>query len=141
MNEGSTPQEQLESCLKNIFDVPTKNIESAFKLVLDLIKDQSTQLNDLRKAHDEALEDNGRVQVSLQKSVDDLCKEKHQLQVDLKNLKKEYGNLLDSQNRTKSVVEELAHEVEVCTYSMLFICKSYSKTNNLFCNIVQRSRR
>eukprot|EP00579_Thalassiosira_antarctica_P010294 CAMPEP_0201915924 /NCGR_PEP_ID=MMETSP0903-20130614/5704_1 /ASSEMBLY_ACC=CAM_ASM_000552 /TAXON_ID=420261 /ORGANISM="Thalassiosira antarctica, Strain CCMP982" /LENGTH=736 /DNA_ID=CAMNT_0048451645 /DNA_START=46 /DNA_END=2256 /DNA_ORIENTATION=- len=106
------PHEQLETCLKNLFEVPTKNIDSAFQLILGLIKEQSSQIDGLKRAHNEALEDNGKVRSSMQNAVDDLVREKDELSVDFQALEKKHDNLLQSYDETTIAVDGLKHEIE-----------------------------
>ena len=106
----SPQHEQIEACLKDLFEVPTKNIESAFQLVLGLLRDQNHQLE---QAHEKALQDNEAVRISMQNAVDKLVKEKGELANDLNELKVEHGQLLKSYEKTAGVVDELRQEIEV----------------------------
>ena len=118
----SLPHEQLETCLKNLFQVPTKNIDSAFQLILGLIKEQSSQIDGLKRAHDEALEDNGKVRTSMQNAVEDLVREKDELSVDFQALEKKHDNLLQSYDKTTNAVDGLKHKIEVSVTMNAFFC-------------------
>ena len=100
------PQEQIEACIKNLFDVPTKNIESAFGLILGLIREQSSKIECLKQEHVESLENNDRVRSSMQNVIDDLVREKGELSSHLQELR-------DEHETTTKTVDELKLEIEV----------------------------
>lgn len=110
---SGSPHEQLEGCLKNLFEVPSRNIESAFELVLGLIKEQSLQIDGLKRAHDEALVNNEKIRTSLQSAVETLAKDKNVLSLDFHELKLEHEKLLQSHHDTTTHFDELKNEVEV----------------------------
>jgi len=112
-NEASLPHEQFETCLKNLFEVPSKNIESAFGLVLGLIKEQSSQIDGLKRVHSEALESNEKIRTLMQSALDDIAREKNELHDDFKKLKTDHEHLLKSYDNTTHEVDELKHGVEV----------------------------
>lgn len=125
--------ECLEACLGNLFEVPSKNIESAFGLVLGLIKEQSSQIDVLKRAHTEALEHHEEVRASMQHAVDELIREKGDLSTNLTNLKAEHDNLLKSCDKTTHIVEELRHEVEVSASSEVCLLGAGAAATNRFC--------
>ena len=101
-DDASLPHERLEACLSNLFEAPTKNLESAFSLILSLLNVQSTQL----RAHAEALKRSDEARESLQAAFDALAEEKAALSVDLQKLSAKY-------EKSTHTVEELRQEVEV----------------------------
>lgn len=116
------PSERIEACLKGLFAVPTKNIESAFGLILGLIKEQSGQIDDLKRAHAEALDGGEKVRSLLQTSVDSLAREKEELSVDFHKLKDDHARLLELYDATTCTMDELKHSVEVSYSVLVFGC-------------------
>lgn len=94
-NDQSDPaHERLDACLKNLFVQPTKNIESAFEVILGLIKDQSTKL-------------------------DQVVEEKDGLSADLQRLKTEHNNLLKSHDKATVAIDELRQDIATLTFNFL----------------------
>jgi len=96
--------ERIQACLKNLFDLPTKNIESAFELILGLVQEQSSKIDDLNRAHVEAVEENAKIHASMQNAVDGLVRENDGLSMNLRTLKEEHA--------TSSTLDKLRHEIE-----------------------------
>ena len=115
------PCEQIETCLAHLFDIPTKNIESAFQLILGLLKSQSSKINSLKFAHDEALEYNEKIRTSMQNDVDKLAREKDELSQQFQKLNNEHTHLRTSYDTTLNTVDELKNELEVRALSTSFI--------------------
>ena len=109
VNSEPPPCEQIETCLANLFDVPTQNIECAFKLILGLLKSQSSKIDRLKFAHDEALE----LRTSMQNDVDKLAREKDELSQQFQKLNTEHTHLRTSYDTTLNAVDELKNELEV----------------------------
>ena len=107
------PCEQIETCLANLFDVPTKNIECAFQLILGLLKSQSSEIDSLKCAHDEALKCNDKIRTSMQNDIDKLAREKDELSQHFQNLNNEHTHLRTSYDTTLNTVDELKNELEV----------------------------
>ena len=84
-DDASLPHERLEACLSNLFEAPTKNLESAFSLILSLLNEQSTRIG----AHAEALKRSDEARASLQTAVDGLAKEKAELSAAVEALRQE----------------------------------------------------
>ena len=110
-SEASTElsHERIHAILRNLFDLPTKNIESAFELILGLVNEQSSQIVDLTRAHDK----NAKTCASIQTAVDALAKENEGLSADLRALKEEHCLLLQSHATMSCLVDNLRHETEV----------------------------
>mmetsp|Transcript_11169 Transcript_11169/g.24606 ORF Transcript_11169/g.24606 Transcript_11169/m.24606 type:complete len:121 (-) Transcript_11169:3690-4052(-) len=60
-NNNSPTTKHIDDYIKNLFEVPTKNIELAFGLVLGLIKEQSTEIGYVKRAQSEALVRNDEI--------------------------------------------------------------------------------
>ena len=87
-NDQSDPaHERLDACLKNLFVQPTKNIESAFEVILGIIKQQGTKL-------------------------DQVVEEKDGLSADLQRLKTEHNNLRKSHDKATVAIDELRQDIE-----------------------------
>ncbi|KAL9181455.1 hypothetical protein ACHAXT_010260 [Thalassiosira profunda] len=114
-DDASLPHKRLEACLSNLFEAPTKNLESAFSLLLGLLHEQSTQLG----AHAEALKRSDEGRASLQTAVDVLANENAKLSVDLQELNAKYNDLLLSHEKSTHTVEELRQEVETLSFNFL----------------------
>jgi hypothetical protein len=114
-SEASTESshERIHAILRNLFDLPTKNIESAFELILGLVKEQSSQIVDLNMAHLEEVEKNAKTCASIQNAVDGLARENAGLSADLRTLKEEHCLLLQSHATMSSLLDNLKHETEV----------------------------
>jgi seryl-tRNA synthetase len=52
-SQKNDPTESLNESLKNLFQSPTQGIEKAFSLILDQLKQQQSEYNDLRLSHDQ----------------------------------------------------------------------------------------
>lgn len=117
-SEASTESahEQIHVILRNLFDLPTKNIESAFELILGLVNEQSSQIVDLTRAHFEEGDKNAKTCASIQTAVDALAKENEGLSADLRALKEEHCLLLQSHATMSCLVDNLRHETEVRGY-------------------------
>ncbi|KAL3781441.1 hypothetical protein ACHAW5_001518 [Stephanodiscus triporus] len=113
-----SPHERIQACLKNLFALPTTNIESAFQLILGLVKEQSSKIDGLNRAHVEAVEGNAKICASMQNVVDGLLKENFGLSVDLRKLKEEHGDLLLSHATISCTLDKLRHDIEL-TYNLL----------------------
>jgi hypothetical protein len=98
--------ERIQACLQNLFDLPTKNIESAFELILGLVQEQASKIDDLNRAHVEAVEENAKIRASMQNAVDGLVRENEGLSVQLRTLKEEHATM-------SCTLDKLRHEVEV----------------------------
>lgn len=103
----------LESHLKGLFDVPSKNIESAFELVLSLITQQSSEINILKEAHRESLERNNELRSQIERSGSDLAKEKIDVAAEFQKLKKDHDDLLASHEETLFAVGNIQQEITV----------------------------
>jgi hypothetical protein len=126
-----SPHERIQACLKNLFVLPTTNIESAFELILGLVKEQSSKIDGLNRAHVEAVEGNAKICAS----VDGLLKENFVLSVDLRKLKEEHGHLLRSHASISCTLDKLRQDIEVRvvkrsarvpTRLMSLTCRSHS---------------
>ena len=98
--------ERIKACLKNLFDLPTKNIESAFELILGLVQEQSSKIDDLNRAHVEAVEKNVKIRASMQNAVDGLVRENDELSINLRTLKEEHATM-------SCTLDKLRQEIEV----------------------------
>ena len=98
--------ERIQACLKNLFDLPTKNVESAFELILGLVQEQSSKIDDLNRAHVEAVEENAKIRASMQNAVDGLVRENDGLSINLRTLKEEHGTM-------SCTLDKMRHEIEV----------------------------
>ncbi len=105
--------------------MPTKNIESAFELILGLVKEQSSQIVDLNKAHFEVVKKNDKICASLQNAVDGLARENAELSADLRTLKEDHSLLLQSHGTLSSLVDILRHETEVSDISGVRFLQEY----------------
>ena len=99
--------ERIQACLKNLFDLPTKNVESAFELILALVQEQSSKIDDLNRAHVEAVEENAKIRASMQNAVDGLVRENDGLSINLRTLKEEHVTM-------SCTLDKMRHEIEVC---------------------------
>lgn len=63
------PSDQLEDCLANLFQGPTKNLERAFSIILGMMKTQGEEHKKLQTAHEEALRQNEALYKTLRKEV------------------------------------------------------------------------
>lgn len=99
--------ERIQACLKNLFDLPTKNVESAFELILALVQEQSSKIDDLNRARVEAVEENAKIRASMQNAVDGLVRENDGLSINLRTLKEEHVTM-------SCTLDKMRHEIEVC---------------------------
>jgi len=98
--------ERIQACLKNLFDLPTKNVESAFELILGLVQEQSSKIDDLNRAHVEAVEENAKIRASMQNAVDGVVRENDGLSINLRTLKEEHWTM-------SCTLDKMRHEIEV----------------------------
>jgi hypothetical protein len=99
--------ERIQACLKNLFDLPTKNVESAFELILALVQEQSSKIDDLNRARVEAVEENAKIRASMQNAVDGLVRENDGLSINLRTLKEEHVTM-------SCTLDKMRHEIEAC---------------------------
>mmetsp|Transcript_24390 Transcript_24390/g.51110 ORF Transcript_24390/g.51110 Transcript_24390/m.51110 type:complete len:705 (+) Transcript_24390:46-2160(+) len=118
-DEVLPPHQQLETCLNDLFQVPTKNIESAFELVLGLIKEQSSKIDCLKRAHADVLKDSDNNRAATQNAVDKLAREKDELSVEFQELTKKYDSLQQCHDKTRNIVDGMRHEIETLTFNFL----------------------
>ncbi|KAL3796650.1 hypothetical protein HJC23_009950 [Cyclotella cryptica] len=101
----------LQSHLKGLFDVPSKNIESAFELLLGLITQQSSEITKLKKSHRESLERNDEFKCQIERYDNQLLNEKINVATEFEKLKKDYENLLASHEKTLFAVGNIQEEI------------------------------
>ena len=103
----------VETYVKNIFDVPSRNIESAFELVLGLIREQSSEISNLKRAHLESLKKHHEIQMEMESVAVKLVWEKNDAIATFEKLRKEHEDLIVSHEKTNNTVEELQNEIKV----------------------------
>jgi hypothetical protein len=109
----STTPAHLESYLNGLFDAPSKNIESAFQLVLGLITQQSCQIDNLQKAHDEAIARNDELSSNVERAENELIKERIDLAVEFEKLRRDRDNLLTWQEESSAAIGSMQQEIKV----------------------------
>jgi hypothetical protein len=87
--------------------LPTKNVESAFELILALVQEQSSKIDDLNRARVEAVEENAKIRASMQNAVDGLVRENDGLSINLRTLKEEHVTM-------SCTLDKMRHEIEAC---------------------------
>ena len=112
-NNNSPTTKHIDDYIKNLFEVPTKNIELAFGLVLGLIKEQSTEIGYVKRAQSEALVRNDEIREHLKETANELVKENNNISSELQQLRKEHNELLESHEKANATVEELRSEIKV----------------------------
>lgn len=116
-DEASPPHEQLGACLKNLFSIPSKNVELAFQLILGMIREQSSQIECLKQANAEALESNAMVCSSMQNAIDNLTRENHELSGDFEVVKRHHHEILKSHSEAMHAVAGLRNDFEMLTFN------------------------
>lgn len=106
----------LESYLKGLFDVPSKNIESAFELVLGSIKQQSSEINELKNAHREALENNDLLKSHIERLENELANEKADVATEFQQLKRDHKDLLLTHEKSLATIDAIQQEVAVSKF-------------------------
>lgn len=124
-DEASPPHEQLGACLKNLFSIPSKNVELAFQLILGMIREQSSQIECLKQANAEALESNAMVCSSMQNAIDNLTRENHELSGDFEVVKRHHHEILKSHSEAMHAVAGLRNDFEVSSNVFLFFRDKY----------------
>lgn len=114
--QSSNPA-HLESYLKGLFEIPSQNIESAFQLVLDLIKQQSGEIDDLKKAYLEVTSKNEELSIQIECTANNVAKERDGVAAVLADLTKDRDQLLASQEKTHATIATVQQEIKVryCT--------------------------
>ena len=124
-----TLEEGLNSCLADLFHVPTHGIENAFKLVLDMMHAQEAKYEELAREHAELRMQNilllGNVK-DIQKSCDGMLEQSKQNKVILTSLEtlkldtRDMTETVKAMKRTQSFADKDLHnlkeEVKVCLY-------------------------
>ena len=110
--QSSNPA-HLESYLKGLFEIPSQNIEAAFQLVLDLIKQQSGEIDELKKAYQEATSRNDELSVQIERASNDIAKERVDVATTLDDLKRDRDQLLASQEKTQATIVSIQQEIKV----------------------------
>jgi hypothetical protein len=73
---------------------------------LGLVQEQSSKIDDLNRAHVEAVEENAKIRASMQNAVDGLVRENDGLSINLRTLKEEHGTM-------SCTLDKMRHEIEV----------------------------
>ena len=116
--QSTTSPSQLEAYLKDLFNEPSKNIESAFNLVVSLISQQSCEIDSLKNAHQEALQRNDDISNQIERVTDELAKERSDAAAKLLDLKKDSDNLWATQEKLHATIDDrddlLTKQEELC---------------------------
>ena len=119
------PNVLLQSCLANLFQAPTKGIEDAFKMLLDLIQNQNElkqeSLLKLEQRNDELMQELTKCQESNQLLKVDLERNLEVLKGSISMLKDERDDLLKqnerlnfNQSSLEKRIRQMDAEVKVC---------------------------
>ena len=102
----STSPSDLEAYLKDLFNVPSKNIESAFNLVVSLITQQSCEIDILKKAHQEALQRNDDLCSKVECVTNELERERSDVAAKFLELNKDRDTLSATQEKLRAVTDD-----------------------------------
>ena len=102
----STSPSDLEAYLKDLFNVPSKNIESAFNLVVSLITQQSCEIDILKKAHHEALQRNNDISNQIECVTNELERERSDVAAKFLELKNDRDTLSATQEKLRAVTDD-----------------------------------
>lgn len=97
-----------------LFDAPSRNIQSAFEVVLDLIERQTREISDLRQAQIEAAVKNDELKSQLERAEDHWAKHRTNVAAEFQKLKGECGDLLALHQKTEASVSNIQQEMKVC---------------------------
>lgn len=104
--QSTTSPSQLEAYLKDLFNEPSKNIESAFNLVVSLISQQSCEIDSLKNAHHEALQRNDDISNQIERVTDELAKERSDAAAKLLEVKKDRDDLWATQEKLRAAIDD-----------------------------------
>jgi DNA repair exonuclease SbcCD ATPase subunit len=99
--------------LKGLFDAPSKNLELAFEHVIGLITQQSRDVDELKQAQVKAAETNEELRSKLERSADELTRERDETAAELQKLRNDYHDLLTDHQQSEATVGNLQQEIKV----------------------------
>ena len=99
--------------LKGLFDAPSKNLELAFEHVIGLITQQSRDVDELKQAQVKAAETNEELRSKLERSADELTRERDETAAELQKLRNDYHDLLTVHQQSEATVGNLQQEIKV----------------------------
>ncbi len=115
------PKDVLQSCLVNLFQAPTKSIEDAFALVIDLVQNQNDKnqesLHKFERQNDELSQQLTKCQESnqsLKTRLDDMYDSISILKDERDDLFKQNEHLNMKQSSLEERIIEINEEVKVC---------------------------
>jgi hypothetical protein len=126
--------------LKGLFDAPSKNIKLAFEHVIELITQQSREIDNLKQAQHEATKANEELRSQIEIYADELAKERTGTAAELQKLRKDCHDLLTLHQQSEATVGILQQEIKVgamtcaggCSHARIhsYIHKYFSRTCN-----------
>lgn len=99
--------------LKGLFDAPSKNIELAFEHVIELITQQSREIDNLKQAQLEATNANEELRSQIARSADELANERAGTAAELHKLRKDCHDLFTLHQQSEATVGILQEEIKV----------------------------
>ena len=116
-DEKADIAKQLDLCINNLFEVPSRNIGSAFELILGLIKDQSSEINNLKRAQLESFQKYEEIRIQQenahQTAIEEWGRGRNEIVSTFQNLKKEHEDLKESHEISINTVLGLKDEIKV----------------------------
>lgn len=107
----------LEPYINDLFNLPTKNIKSAFGLILGLIKAQSAEISELKAAQLDYTRRENEVRIRLESeqrtAVSKWESECNEITEKLRLLKKDQNDAFKTQEKANALVGELKDELKV----------------------------